>query len=105
MRHAHRTALDGEVLRIDVDGTAVNQAVAGHHARVGIQHVQLDKARRIQKLRNALPCQQLAGLLLLCAELRVALQDRQLALADDGQIAFHIHSFSPPALLVKQKSQ
>ena len=35
--------------------------------------------------------QELARLLLLGGELRIALQNRQLALANDGQIAFHIH--------------
>ena len=91
MRHADRTALYGEILRVDINRAAVDQAIAGHNARISIQHVQLNKARRIQKLRNALPGKELARLLLLGGELRIALQNRQLALANDGQIAFHIH--------------
>ena len=94
MLRADRTAFDGEVLRVDVNGLFADQAVAGDDARVGIEHIELDKARRVKKLRHALPCQELSGLFLLVAKLRVALQDRQLALTNDGQIAFHTHAFS-----------
>ena len=91
---ADGTALDGEVLRVDVNGLFVDQAVAGDDAGVGVEHVELDKARSVKQPCHALPCQELSGFFLLVAKLRVALQDRQLALTNDGQIAFHTHAFS-----------
>ena len=93
MRRADRTAVYGHVLRINVYRAALHRAVAGDNARIRAQNIQFNKARRVQKQCDALSCKELARLLLLCAELRVALQNRILALANDGHIAFHIHVF------------
>ena len=92
--HAYGAALNGEILGVDVGGIAVDQAVAGDDAGVRVQHIQLHEAGGVQQQRDALPGQQLPGLLLLGAELRITLQNRQLALANDGQILFHFHFHS-----------
>ena len=52
-----------------------------------------DLGSSIQQLRHTLAGQQFAGVLLLRAKLRIALQNRLLAFANDGQIAFHTHCF------------
>ena len=97
MGRTNGAALNGEILCIYINRVAVNQTVTGHNTGLGIQHVQFDKACSIQQQTDALSCDELAGLLLLSAKLRVALQDRQLALTNHGQIAFNIHIF--PSIL------
>ena len=94
---ANGAALDSEVLRIDINRASVDQAIARHNAGFGIQNVQFDKACSVQQQADALTGDELAGLLLLSAKLRVALQDLQLALSNHGQIAFNIHIF--PSIL------
>ena len=99
MRSAHGTAAHGQILAEHVHGAAVHQAVAGDHARLGVQRVKLHKARGIQKKRDAFPGEQLPGLLLLFGELGIALQNREPAFANDGQIAFHTHVSSLHSIL------
>ena len=100
MRRANRAALNGEILRINIDRTAVDQAITGHNAGFTVQHVQLHEAGGVQQQADALPGKELSGLLLLSAKLRVTLQDRQLALANHGQVAFNIHIF-PSIMCIK----
>lgn len=105
---ADRAAAHGEILCIDVDGVSVDRAVAGHDARVRVQRVQLHKARLIEQAGHALASGQLAGLLLLGDESRVAGENRLLALTNDGQIAFHTHfypSISPVGAIIPIESK
>ena len=90
---ADSAGLDGVILRINIRGTAVDQAIAGDNAGIGSQRVQLNEAGFVQQQLDALTGGQLAcavdGSDLSCVTLKRGLS----AFADKGKIPFHTHGF------------